>query len=218
MHPSVDLIVPVKPLTVAKSRLRGAADDGVGNAVAHARLALALAHDTISAVRGSARVRYVIVISSDAVVDAEFTAAGLEVVADGPLPGLNAAFERGAALLRGRDPRAMVGALQADLPSLRSAELDAAIDDAVALFAAGASRAFCADADGTGTTFLLAAPGVALDPRFGAGSAVRHRDSGALALPGDRPGLRRDVDTSEDLRHAAGLGLGARTTAALSDV
>lgn len=215
VHPSVDLIVPVKLLTVAKSRLRGAADDGVGDARAHARLALALAHDTITAVRGAARVRHLIVISSDPVVAAELAAAGVEVVPDGPVTGLNAAYDSGAALIRLRDPRAVVGALQADLPALRSAELDAAVDDAIALFAAGASRAFCPDADGTGTTFLLAAAGVALDPRFGGGSAARHRESGAVPLPGDRLGLRRDVDTAEDLRAAAEMGLGACTTAVL---
>lgn len=214
----VDLVVPVKPLTVAKSRLRGAADHGVGEAGAHARLALALAHDTIAAVRAAALVRRVIVISSDPVVAAEFAVAGLEVAPEGPAPGLNAACRRGAAIVRRRDTRAVVGVLQADLPALRSAELDEAIDDALAMFAAGAPRVYCADMYGTGTTFLLAAAGVALDPRFGAGSAARHRASGAAPLPGDRPGLRCDVDTSEDLRLAAEIGLGMHTVAALDPV
>ena len=47
----MDLVVPVKPLYAAKSRLRGAADRGVGDPDAHAALALALAHDTVAAVR-----------------------------------------------------------------------------------------------------------------------------------------------------------------------
>ena len=45
-----------------------------------------------------------------------------------------------------------------------------------------ARRAFTADAEGTGTTFLLAAAGTALEPRFGGGSAERHRASGAVPL------------------------------------
>jgi 2-phospho-L-lactate guanylyltransferase len=217
MMSTVDLVVPVKQLNAAKSRLRGAADQGIGDAGAHARLALALAHDTVAAVRAATRVRHLLLISSDPVVAAELGAVGVEVVPDGPVPGLNAAYASGAALLRDRDPAAAVGALQADLPALRPGELDDAVATAVGLFASGrAGRAFCADADGTGTTFLLAAPGVALDPRFGAGSALRHRESGAHPLPGDWPGLRLDVDTADDLREAMDLGLGDHTSGVLA--
>jgi 2-phospho-L-lactate/phosphoenolpyruvate guanylyltransferase len=215
---AVDLVVPVKALHAAKTRLRGAADGGLGEPAAHARLALALAHDTVAAVRGCPAVRHLLVVSSDPVVTAELAAFGVEVVPDGPVPaGLNAAYRRGAALLRGRDPGAVVGALQADLPALRPAELCGALDAAAGLFAAGAAtRAFVADADATGTTLLLAAPGTALHPLFGQGSAAAHRESGAVELAGDWPGLRRDVDTSDDLRRAADLGLGAHTAAVLA--
>nr|MBA3575888.1 2-phospho-L-lactate guanylyltransferase [Pseudonocardiales bacterium] len=48
MQPTVDLLVPVKPLHRAKTRLRGAADGGAGDPRAHARLALALARDTLA--------------------------------------------------------------------------------------------------------------------------------------------------------------------------
>jgi 2-phospho-L-lactate/phosphoenolpyruvate guanylyltransferase len=216
MIAAVDLVVPVKPLHVAKTRLRGAADGGLGEPAAHARLALALAHDTVAAVRGCPAVRHLLVVSTDPVVAAELGAVGVEVVPDGPVSGLNAAYRRGAALLRGRDPGAVVGALQADLPALRPDELCAALGAAATLFAGGGTgRAFVADADTTGTTLLLAAPGTPLDPRFGAGSAAAHRDSGAVELVGDWPGLRRDVDTSDDLRGAADLGLGAHTTGVL---
>ncbi|GAA3048565.1 2-phospho-L-lactate guanylyltransferase [Pseudonocardia yunnanensis] len=216
MMSTVDLVVPVKQLGAAKSRLRGAADQGIGDADAHARLALALAHDTVAAVRASTRVRRLLVISSDPVVAAELGAVGVEVVPDGPVPGLNAAYAGGAALLREHDPAAAVGALQADLPALRTAELDDAIAAAAQLFAGRAGRVFCSDAEGTGTTFLLAAPGVALDPLFGVGSALRHRDSGAQPLHGDWPGLRRDVDTADDLREAMDLGLGEHTSSVLA--
>jgi 2-phospho-L-lactate/phosphoenolpyruvate guanylyltransferase len=215
--PGVDLVVPVKSLLAAKSRLRGAADRGVGDPEAHARLVLALAHDTIAAVRAAERVRHLLVVSSDAAVAAELVALGVVVVPDGPVSGLNAALRRGAALLRARDAGVSLGALQADLPALRPAELDGAIALAEAVFAAGpATRAYCPDAPGTGTTLLLAAPGAALDPRFGSGSAARHRISGAHPLAGDWPGLRHDVDTGDDLQRAAELGLGPHTRAVLS--
>jgi 2-phospho-L-lactate/phosphoenolpyruvate guanylyltransferase len=215
---TVDLVVPVKPLAKAKSRLRGAADGGIGSPRAHARLAMALLRDTIDAVRAAPAVRRLLVVSSDPVVAAELGVFGIEVAPDGPVPGLNPAYERGAALLRGQDPTTAVGALQADLPALRPDELDEAVAAALALFDAGVRRAFVADAEGTGTTFLLAAPDAALDPRFGVGSAREHERSGAHPLAGSWPGLRRDVDTAADLREAADLGLGEHTSCALTPI
>ena len=218
MTSTVDLVIPVKPLAKAKSRLRGAADGGIGEPRAHARLAMAVARDTIDAVRATPAVRNLLVVSSDPVVAAELGVFGVDVMPDGPVPGLNPAYERGAALLRERDPATAVAALQADLPALRPDELDDAIASALALFAAGARRAYVADAEGTGTTFLLAAPGTALDPRFGVGSAHRHEESGAHPLAGPWPGLRRDVDTADDLREAADLGLGKHTGCVLAPI
>lgn len=208
-------MVPVKPLPVAKTRLRGAADGGVGALTAHTRLALALAMDTVAAARAARRVRRVVVISSDPAVAMELGALGAEVVPD-PSKGLNGALRHGARLLRERDPHGAVGALQADLPALRPDELDAALDAASALFAAGATRAFCPDEPGGGTTLLVAAPGTDLGPRFGRGSAAAHSALGALPLHGPWPGLRRDVDTSQDLGRAAELGVGPRTRAVLT--
>ena len=213
---AADLIIPVKPLGTAKSRLRGAADGGLGAPAAHARLALALLHDTVTAVRAAGRVRSLLVIGSDPVVAAELAAVGVEVLLDEPAAGLNAAYTLGADTLRRRDPGAVIGALPADLPALRADELDAAVAAAVAEFAAGAGRAFVADAGGTGTTLLVAAAGWPLDPRFGVGSAAAHRRSGARQLVGEWPGLRRDVDTADDLVRAAELGLGAHTRCVLA--
>jgi 2-phospho-L-lactate guanylyltransferase len=101
------------------------------------------------------------------------------------------------------------GALAADLPAVRPGELDRGLRAA-----AGWPEAFVPDAAGTGTTLYTARPGVAFRPRFGPGSAGRYRSAGAaeLLLP-DAPGLRRDVDTPDDLRGAAALGLGPRTAA-----
>ena len=117
----------MKRLVAAKSRLRDPAGDPVG----HTRLALALTLDTVAAARTARRVRTVLVVTADRTVAATLVASGIEV-ADDPLVGLNAAYDRGARLLRERDPHTAVGALQADLPALRPAELDAAIAAALA--------------------------------------------------------------------------------------
>ena len=207
MQPTVDLLVPVKPLHRAKRRLLGAADGGAGDPRAHARLALALARDTLVAAAAARTVRHLVVITSDPVVLAALARDGVRTVPDEPGSGLNPALRHGERTLRADDPAAAIGVLQADLPALRPAELEAAVLAALA----GGGRAFCPDRAGTGTTLLLAAPGHALDPRFGAGSAAAHRAAGAGELTGDWPGLRCDVDTGADLAVARRLGLGPRT-------
>jgi len=207
VQPTVDLLVPVKPLHRAKRRLLGAADGGAGDPRAHARLALALARDTLAAAAAARTVRHLVVITSDPVVLAALAREGVRTVPDEPGSGLNPALRHGERTLRADDPAAAIGVLQADLPALRPAELEAAVLAALA----GGGRAFCPDRAGTGTTLLLAAPGHALDPRFGAGSAAAHRAAGAGELTGDWPGLRCDVDTGADLAVARRLGLGPRT-------
>jgi 2-phospho-L-lactate/phosphoenolpyruvate guanylyltransferase len=196
----VDLVVPIKRLDRAKSRLRGA----VGGP--HAELVLALLLDTVTAAAAAEGVRRVLVVCEDDRVSDALAGSGVECVDERGLPGLNAALDHGAGLLRAEDPGGVVGALQADLPALRPTEL------ATAVAAAGRRRAFCADRPGTGTTLLLSAPGGPLDPRFGPGSAAAHRASGAVAVGADLATLRCDVDTAEDLAVAAALGLGVRTT------
>ncbi|HEU5469052.1 MAG TPA: 2-phospho-L-lactate guanylyltransferase [Actinophytocola sp.] len=195
----VDLIVPVKRLDRAKSRLRGVLPR-------HVDLVLALLVDTVTAARSTPGVRRVLVVCEDERVPAALRGTGAECVDERGLPGLTAALEFGAAVLRAAQPGGVVGALQADLPALRPAEL------ATALAEAAGRRAFCADRAGTGSTLLLSAPGGPLDPRFGPGSAAAHADSGAVPIRAPLPSLRCDVDTDEDLRVAAGLGLGPRTS------
>ncbi|WP_263249080.1 2-phospho-L-lactate guanylyltransferase [Saccharopolyspora rosea] len=199
------LLVPIKPLRLAKSRLLGAADAGRGRPDAHAALVAAVALDTVRAARLAPGVAEVVVVTSDPALTDAFAAEGVEVLADAPAAGLNAALRHGAELLEHRPGVSRIGALQADLPALRPDELGAA------LRAAGDERAFCADRAGTGTTLLLAAPGTPLDPRFGPGSAAAHAASGGKALDGPWDSLRCDVDTAADLAAATALGVGVNT-------
>jgi 2-phospho-L-lactate/phosphoenolpyruvate guanylyltransferase len=202
-----DLVVPVKALPDAKSRLRGAVRPSE-----HTRLVLAVLLDTVTAAAETDGVRRVLVVSSDPTVASVLAAEGFDCVPEGPSRGLNQALRHGAAILREADPTGQIGALQADLPALRPNELAAAIKTA------DGRRAFCADRQTTGTTLLLSAPGDALDPRFGAGSAQAHAASGAMALTDSWPSLRCDVDTVEDLAVARELGLGVRSSALLCAV
>jgi len=203
----VDLVITVKPLQRAKSRLLGAADQGIRDRAAHAALALALVRDTAAAASATPNVRRVLVVTSDPTVADALAADGVATTPDRPDLGLNAAFAYGADLLRGTDPLARVAALQSDLPALRPEELAAALAEAAG------RRAFCPDRQGTGTTLLVAAPGDPLDPRFGPDSAAAHAASGAVAIGIELPTLRCDVDTAADLTVAGALGLGGRTAA-----
>jgi 2-phospho-L-lactate guanylyltransferase len=198
----VDLVVPIKNLDRAKSRLRGAAPDE-----RHADLVLALLLDTVTAAVRAQGVRRVLVVCEDKRVPDALAGTGMEhsvdVVDERGLPGLNAALTFGAEYLR--TPTGTVGALQADLPALGSADLAAAIAEAAG------RRAYCADRPGTGTTLLLAAPGEPLNPRFGPGSAGAHAATGAVRVGASLASLRCDVDTADDLATAAGLGIGKFT-------
>ncbi len=205
-HPVAwSLIVPVKRLALAKSRLIGPRD-GIHSPA----LALALVRDTIAAAVSTAGVTRVVVVTEDEEVRAAVTGLGAVVRSEVPQGGLNAAISAGASYAVGIAGPHPVAALPSDLPALTPHVLGEA------LVAAGQhSRAFVCDVSGTGTTLLTATSGDLL-PRYGPDSAREHAQDGAIGLIGDWPGLRRDVDTSEDLVAASSLGTGRHTTAVLA--
>ena len=208
------LVVPLKPLALAKSRLARAAGG------ARPALALAFALDTVAAALACPRVADVTVVTDDPTAGARLAELGAFVVPDVPAAGLNAALRYGAERVRERRSAdgaeawttAGVAALNGDLPALRPPELSLVLGEA----ARAPERAFLADAAGVGTTLLAAAPGAALSPAFGGTSRARHLASGAreITLP-HVPSVRQDVDTPADLRAARALGLGPRTAVLL---
>ncbi|WP_041939764.1 MULTISPECIES: 2-phospho-L-lactate guanylyltransferase [Frankia] len=227
------VLLPLKNLARAKSRL---------DRPDRSLLALAMALDTVTAVLASATdlVGAVVIVTNDQTVrralsrlrDQGDVSAGHEagrtparalstqerarlvIVPDTPDQGLNPALAHGAELAADRWPGRSLAALSGDLPALRTAELHQA------LAAAGSHRrAVLADAAGTGTVLLTATTGSPLGPSFGPLSHDAHRRSGAVdltdALGSSVPGLRRDVDTVDDLAQARHLGVGGATAAAL---
>jgi 2-phospho-L-lactate guanylyltransferase len=218
------VVIPVKRLPLAKSRLY----DGSRSRAGHRELALALALDTAAAALACEAVARVVAVTDDPHAAGQLAALGAVVVPDQPDQGLNPALEYGAARARAFAAGDGVAVLSADLAALRPAELGAALAAAVAAVGAGAvrgrgghgrgghGRAFVPDAAGTGTTLLAALPGVSLEPRYGPASRQAHRATGAVELSGDWPSLRQDVDTAADLGAATRLGLGPATAAALA--
>lgn len=199
------VVVPVKPVRVAKSRLRVPTDE------LRALLVVAMAVDTVAAALGCPAVEAVYVVSSDPQVSSAVSALGVIVMADEPDAGLNPALVHAAEVASRAWPECGVSALTADLPALTVLDLAAALE------AAGrCSRAMVADADSLGTTLLTAAPGVPLNPAFGPDSRRRHLDDGVVELDlRGETGLRCDVDTLDDLAAAEALGVGTRTRAVL---
>ncbi|MFF2277068.1 2-phospho-L-lactate guanylyltransferase [Agromyces sp. NPDC058126] len=214
------LVVPVKAFSAAKTRLGPAVP-----AEARAALARAFALDTITAARAARGVERVIVVTGEVDLGSPLP-AGVELVREagvaagavggGAPNGLTAAIDDGIRAARAGD-LVPVAVLLGDLPSLRTSELEFALE--------AASRhplAFIADADGTGTTLATASAGATMRPAFGEQSASRHREAGFADLAGSAPfaTLRRDVDTVEALEHALRLGVGPHTAevvAALAD-
>ncbi|GAA2849439.1 2-phospho-L-lactate guanylyltransferase [Streptosporangium fragile] len=194
------LVVPVKTLVAAKTRLSAAAGPH------RAALAVAIACDTVAAALRCPLVARVVVVTGDPVAADALAGVGAHVVGD-PEAGLNAALRHGAAEAVRLTPGTPVGALQADLPALRPAEL-ARVLAAAAEF----DQMFLPDAAEVGTTFYGVRPGLPFRPGFGGRSRDRHLRRGAKELCLDGvDSVRRDVDTPDDLRLALALGVGPRT-------
>lgn len=214
---AVHVLVPVKALRLAKTRLADVLDPAL-----RSDLVVAMLVDTLTAVDGVDGA-VPTVVTSDPVVARAASAHGARVVPDpvrsgggvrAPGDGLNAAITAAADAVRARDDSADLIALQADLPALRTWELASALAEARHF-----GRAVVPDHSGTGTTALLhCRPGTPLLPSFGPGSAARHIASGAVALTADRPGLRRDVDTVDDLAAVERIGAGAATVGVLERI
>lgn len=193
------VVVPVKRLEVAKSRLAPYGDPQ------RRALALAFAADVVLA---TAVVAEVLVVTDDPEAADLLGRLGARVVPDDPDAGLNPALEHGAELLRPHVEG--VATLSADLPALRAPDLAAALRQV-----GPDQRGFVPDRAGTGTTLLAAGPGAELRPAYGPGSCAAHLESGARQLIAAES-LRLDVDTPDDLEAAVALGIGPHTAQLLA--
>ncbi len=192
--PRFSLVVPVKTLTRAKSRLTGFTDDVRRDLVA------AFALDTVGAALACPVVRCVTVVTDEPDLAGLARSLGCTVLPDEGAGDLNRAL--GAAV---RDlPSGPVAAMLGDLPSLLSSELEQALVSVQ-------DNGFVADADGTGTTLVAIRERESFRSRFGIGSRVAHLALGLTEVTLDVPTLRRDVDTAADLSIAQSLGVGPRT-------
>jgi 2-phospho-L-lactate guanylyltransferase len=200
--PTFVVLLPVKPPSRGKSRLTALADED------RIALATAFALDTAAAALAASGVAAVLAVTDDVGLARALGTLGCSVMPDGA-DTLNESLRQAAAEARRRWPSYGVAAVCADLPALRPEELAAALAEVPAH-----GTAFVADHNGVGTTMYAAAPGAAFSPDFGFRSSDLHAESGAIAIPGELPGLRLDVDEPDDLGRALVIGVGPRTAAA----
>jgi len=203
MSASYVVLLPVKPPARGKSRLE--VDPQRRRA-----LAAAFALDTARACLAADEVRTVLAVTDDAHFADDLRRAGCETIPDGVDGDLNESLRLAAAEARRRWPDATPVAVCADLPALRSADLD----EALRTREGHAGAAFVTDQDGVGTTLYTATYDL-FRPQFGRGSRAAHLEAGADEITGDLPTLRRDVDDAQALTQAATLGLGSHTRLAM---
>ncbi|PRY69890.1 2-phospho-L-lactate guanylyltransferase [Glaciihabitans tibetensis] len=194
------VVIPVKGTELAKSRLEVSRET-------RSALALAFALDTVRAVLAAEQVAEVLVVTASEVVDSAVRALGAGSMRESDAAGLNRSIEQAIAVAERNNPGAPVAVLLGDLPALQPQDLDAAL-----VAAAAHPRAMVADAAGVGTVLLCARDVGTHAVRFGGRSRAAHLAEGYVELAVDvRSGLRRDIDTVEDLTAARALPLGAET-------
>jgi 2-phospho-L-lactate/phosphoenolpyruvate guanylyltransferase len=190
-----DVLIPLKRLDAAKTRLRSAL-----SGAERRRLMASMLKGVVRAAL-AADVGRVALASSDPGAPALAAGLGIGCVSDGGLawnPGL--VYARAALAA----PAAAVLYLAGDLPLLEAGDV------ATLVAAGGEATAVIGRAHDGGTNALWVSPASALDPAFGTrGSAGVHAAAAAAAglrpVILDRPGVAHDVDTAADLALARRL-------------
>lgn len=183
-NPSVVVVIPIKSLDRAKSRV-------LLPAAERSALALRLGRHTVQTALDTPGISAVAVVTRDTTVAAMAADAGAIVVAEGRRSNLNRAAQQGRATAQRRLPSSAIAIMVSDLPDLTSADLAAAIAE----FHSADGPMAVADWEGHGTTLLLHAAGSTPPIRFGPASAQRHGDVGYRLATAPLSGLRRDLDT-----------------------
>lgn len=185
-------ILPIKSLDRAKHRLSAELDP-----VPRRALVEAMFSDTLVALRRSAVIDQVLVVTGDHAAQRIGGGYGAHVIEDPEVGHSDAALRGVARALELGATRALL--VPGDCPLIDPTELDAlARRDA-----AEPSVLIVPDRHGHGTNALLLTPPDALAPSFGEGSHDRHhahaRAAGVTSETVEVPSLALDVDTPEDL-------------------
>ncbi len=187
----ISVVVPQKPLALAKGRLAPALGPS-----ARATLSLTLLRRVCAVLRSVPAAEDLTIMTPDPVVRSHAAGWGVASRADRGADFNDALAEAiaGAACARRRHGILVIAG---DLPWLCAADVTAMLG------AADLDTLVLAPSkDGTGTNALLVPPGVRFRPAYGEGSRATHRDRararGLGVVEVHRPGLAFDVDTPDD--------------------
>ena len=194
-------IVPVKPLSQGKSRLKG-----VLTQQERAELNQGMLLNTLAVLSQVPRIEQIVVVSRDTKALALARQHGAKTIAERGSPSLNGALTRATTLAAGKGATAVL-ILPADLPLIEAADLKQLIVSA----AGPPSVVIAPDRHGSGTNALLLSPPGLLEYEFGPDSFTRHLERAervdAKIAVCDLPALALDLDAPEDLEiyrsHAA---------------
>lgn len=184
----VALVIPVKRLELAKSRLGLRSPE-------RAAVARWLVRHTLTVAADCTSVGLVTVVTEDPDVGRLARAAGAVVTAEPRPGGLVAAALEGRRTSRRLAPHHDLAVMVSDLPHLGTSDLDSAFAEFTGL----GVPMFVPDHLGTGTTMLVHPHSAEPPILFGQDSARRHADAGYAASRSSLPGLREDLDTRTDL-------------------
>jgi len=189
---SVHVLVPLKPLGEAKSRLAGLLDAGERRA-----LAAAMAEDVLAVLAAHPSLATVTLITDDPAALQLAEQYNLRVLTERDLAaqGLNDVISCGLARLNLHcSDRVLV--LHGDLPCLHGADIEAALG----LLETTDTLVIGSDEAGVGTNLLAFSAGRAPTFEFGPDSCARHRaQAPSRASVLYRPGIALDVDEPLDL-------------------
>ena len=214
------VVVPMKPLQMAKQRLRPAVGDAArqhlaGAMLAHVlhtvqdsgvadvvgELAAGIAHEINNPLNGM--INYAQIIANDPGVLALAATHGFLPITDSPLAGYNTAVRRASTWAQAHGAHALL-ILPSDLPFLTTTDLHALRD----LLPTSAGIVIAPDAHETGTNALLLRPPDLIPPCFGPHSFQRHSlqalNLGLLPIIYHSPTLAHDIDIPADLTYLHG--------------
>lgn len=186
------VLIPVKPLAQAKTRLAGVLSPGERQALVRHML-----DDVLAALAAAPGIAGIALVTADPAVARIGAEHGLRVLPESA-SGLNAALHDAIATLAGEGVGTLL-VLPADVPLFDTATLEQL---RAAQRAAPALTLVAASADG-GTNALLLSPPDLLAPAFGVGSCAGYcRAAAALGVAPvvlDAPQAALDIDRPEDL-------------------
>ena len=193
---AMQVVIPVKSLTVAKARLSAILNSGERECLARYML-----EDVLAATGSAEGVTEVFIVSSDSQVDAIAKMYGAQLIAD-TAGNLNGALQEAAAQLMAQGAQELL-ILHADVPLVTSAGIDGFIQQH-RKFSGGDLRIslIAAEADG-GTNALILSPPDALVPVFGKDSCRRflqaEKKYGIDVQVVENKEIALDIDRPDDL-------------------